>query len=573
MFVESAVLISTHWTAFPAAPALIFPCAAVVVMAEALIGGFGCLTGAALWHAILSLRSKKAAGSVDIIPLGSPNAAASPWGRHSKAPWSPLAFMSPMTHLRRSDDFTQVKGVSSDVSLSPQPADLSKIGGVARDLDKARFIGLLRRLLSQSKYLQNNPRLGIVPEEKRAAKVVMEELAPFSKEKGGPLIIEELEYTPGRSNLKVTYPGSTDKTIAFVGSHFDVVPADPSTWDKDPFELTEEDGKLFGRGTTDCLGHVALITRFLSELGRMKPKLKRTIVVLFIAGEEGGEKNVGVDEVVRCGKLEEIKNGPVYWVDCADSQPCCGTSGMLSWSIKCTGRLFHSGFPNKGINSIELAMEACNYIQQRFYEDFPPMAQEEAYQFATGSHMKPTQIECAKGSLNQICPETTVSGDVRLSPFYEVDDVKASLERYVKELNDNDLEMLPTKGKWSKFVLEKGVMTQPGELRRGHVELKWQGDIDSFKLYAGIAVSLESEGHKALVQSFREVNGDVKPFSVNGSLPLVKMMQKQGFDIQLCGFGLMSVYHGVNEYCTIQDMRKAYEVLLRIVCLLEASSG
>mmetsp|Transcript_95449 Transcript_95449/g.267345 ORF Transcript_95449/g.267345 Transcript_95449/m.267345 type:complete len:219 (+) Transcript_95449:1-657(+) len=218
-------------------------------------------------------------------------------------------------------------------------------------------------------------------------------------------------------------------------------------------------------------------------------------------------------------------------------------------------------------------MEACNYIQTRFYEDFPPLAAEAAYQFPSGSNMKPTQIECAKGSLNQICPETTVSGDIRLSPFYEVEDVKDAIERYVRELNESDLELLPTKGTWSKYVLDEEVTTQPNELRRGLVEIKWQGDLASFQLYAGIAVSLDSEGHKALVQSCRETYSVVKPFSVNGSLPLVKMMQKQGFDIQLCGFGVMSVYHGVNEYCTFEDMRKAHEVLLRIVCLLESSTA
>jgi len=447
------------------------------------------------------------------------------------------------------------------------------MGGVARDLDKARFVGLLRRLLSETRYLQNNPRLGIVPEEKRAAKIVMDELAPYSTAKGGPLVIEELEYVPGRSNLKVVYPGTTSSTVAFVGSHFDVVPADPETWDKDPFELTEEDGKLYGRGTTDCLGHVALITAFLAQLGRMRPKLKRSVVVVFIAGEEGGEKGVGIDEVVKHGKMDEVKQGPVYWVDAADSQPCCGTSGMLSWSIKCSGRLFHSGFPHKGINSIEMAMETCSYIQRRFYDDFPPKPEETAYQFATGSHMKPTQIECAKGSLNQICPETTVSGDIRLSPFYEVEDVMKAVQSYVDDLNNFDLEQLPVKGEWSKFVLGSDVMTQPNELKRGLVELKWQGDEDTFKLYAGVAVSVASDGHKALVQACREANGSVKPFSVNGSLPLVKNMQKSGFDIQLCGFGLMSVYHGVNEYCTVADMKKAYEILCRVVCLLETTAA
>lgn len=441
--------------------------------------------------------------------------------------------------------------------------------GMKRDLDKHAFVELLRKLVGESKHLQNNPRLGIHPVEKRAASVVIKELEHLSTRAGGPLIIEELEYEPGRSNLKVKYPGTGSKTIAFVGSHFDVVPADPETWDRDPFHLTQEDDRLYGRGTTDCLGHVALLTRVLHALGTCRPKMKRSVVVLFIAGEEGGEKGVGVDAVVERGKIDEAKQGPVYWVDSADSQPCCGSSGMLSWSLKCSGRLFHSGFPHKAINSIELAQEAISIIQQRFYDDFPPHPLEDAYQFATGSHIKPTQIECAKGSLNQICPETTMSGDIRLSPFYEVEDVVASMETYVKDIND-EMGSLPCRGPYCSFVLPDEVAVQASELKRGKVELKWHGDINTFKLYAGVAVKLDSEGHKALVQACRETYASVKPFSVTGSLPLVNMMQKAGFDIQLCGFGLMSVYHGVNEYCTVSDMQKAYEVILRIICLLES---
>lgn len=370
----------------------------------------------------------------------------------------------------------------------------------------------------------------------------------------------------------MTYPGTTSQTVAFIGSHFDVVPADPETWSKDPFQLTQEGDRLYGRGTTDCLGHVALLTCFLCELARARPSLKRSIVVLFIAGEEGGEVGVGVDMVVQCGKLEDVKGGPVYWVDSADSQPCCGTSGMLSWSLKCSGRLFHSGFPNKGINSIELACEAVGVIQQRFYDDFPPHPREDQYQFATGSHLKPTQIECSKGSLNQICPETTVSGDIRLSPFYEVEDVVETIEQYVKDLND-DMDHLPKRGPWSSYVLPDSLQVQPNELKRGKLQLTWHGGMDTFRLYAGIAVRLDSEGHKALVQACRETFASVKPFSISGSLPLVRMMQKSGFDIQLCGFGLMSVYHGVDEYCNLSDMHKAYEVIGRVVCLLESVSG
>ena len=51
-----------------------------------------------------------------------------------------------------------------------------------------------------------------------------------------------------------------------------------------------------------------------------------------------------------------------------------GTASAAIWTIKFKGRLFHSGLPHRGINSIELASEAMAYIQRRFYEDFPPVS-------------------------------------------------------------------------------------------------------------------------------------------------------------------------------------------------------
>lgn len=42
----------------------------------------------------------------------------------------------------------------------------------------------------------------------------------------------------------------------------------------------------------------------------------------------------------------------------------------------------------------------------------------------------PNQVECARGSLNQIPPYCTFSGDIRLTPFYDIKDLKAKVERY-----------------------------------------------------------------------------------------------------------------------------------------------
>lgn len=63
----------------------------------------------------------------------------------------------------------------------------------------------------------------------------------------------------------------------------------PSPWPTqtvDPFKLTRAGDKLYGRGTTDCLGHAALVTLLMAELARRRPRLSKTVVAVIIANEE-----------------------------------------------------------------------------------------------------------------------------------------------------------------------------------------------------------------------------------------------------------------------------------------------
>ena len=115
--------------------------------------------------------------------------------------------------------------------------------------------------------------------------------------------MEHIWYHKGRGNVIIGYtPDGAEGTVAFVGSHLDVVPANPETWERNPFELVIEvsrqeldltdqssprlcmqGDKLYGRGTTDCLGHVALITELFTQLAENKPKLKKAVWAVFIA--------------------------------------------------------------------------------------------------------------------------------------------------------------------------------------------------------------------------------------------------------------------------------------------------
>ena len=232
------------------------------------------------------------------------------------------------------------------------------------ELNVPRFLALLEKLIGESKFLQNSPPQGLIPKEDLACGHILDALKPFLKENGGVLEVEKVTFVEGRSNLIIRYPGTTAEVVSFVGSHMDVVPADPAGWSRDPFKLTIEDDTLYGRGTTDCLGHVAVLTDLMMTLAETKPALKRTVAVVFIANEENGKfKGVGIDQLAKERYMEPLKNGPLFWIDSADSQPCIGTAGSVQWSLKAVGMLMHSGLPHKGMNAIEMAMDAVNYVQ------------------------------------------------------------------------------------------------------------------------------------------------------------------------------------------------------------------
>ncbi|KAJ0402850.1 hypothetical protein ATCC90586_004537 [Pythium insidiosum] len=433
-------------------------------------------------------------------------------------------------------------------------------------LNEASYVELLRKLISVSEKVQNAPSLGLIPQENHVSDFVLEALEPHLEKNGGLLTVERVEFVPGRGNviIKYTHPNAaaTGKTLAFVGSHMDVVPANPETWERDPFTLSVEGDKLYGRGTTDCLGHVALMTELFIELSKRRVPTTTQVVCVLIASEENGEiPGVGVETLMESGKIDFIKNGPVIWVDCSDSQPCIGTAGAIAWTLKATGKLFHSGLPNLGINSIELGMDALTKIQERFYKDFGPLPQEKDYNFSCPSTMKPTRIESSVNGVNQIPPWVKITGDVRLSPFYEMKDLKEKVLSYVAEMNAEITALEGKRGPSSKYTL-------PNENLLGKIEFTWE---DAY--FEGIACSLDSLGFKSLTKAITTVLGEAKPFSISGSLPLVRDLQRAGFDLILVGFGKSSVYHGDNEYCQLSDMSNAVKILAHFIDNVESASA
>jgi acetylornithine deacetylase len=104
----------------------------------------------------------------------------------------------------------------------------------------------------------------------------------------------------------------------------------------------------------------------------------------------------------------------------------------------------------------------------------------------------------------------------------------------------------------------------PDENRKGKLELTW-----IFPGEDGIACTLGSEGNVALIEATRTVAGSATPYSISGSLPLVRWLQDEGFDVQIVGYGLSERYHAEDECCSLAKMAQATQILSTVISRLE----
>ena len=93
-------------------------------------------------------------------------------------------------------------------------------------------------------------------------------------------------------------PGNGQARPLVLLSHLDVVPADQSQWNKDPFSGEISDGWVYGRGALDAKGVTAVHVMALIELARSEFSLSRDIIVLATPDEEAGGIN-GAGYLVR----------------------------------------------------------------------------------------------------------------------------------------------------------------------------------------------------------------------------------------------------------------------------------
>lgn len=144
-----------------------------------------------------------------------------------------------------------------------------------------------------------------------------------------------------------------------LSGHTDVVPVDGQRWTYDPFRLSEHNGRLYGRGTTDMKGFVACAIEAMLK-ARTAPLAAPLHLALSYDEEIGC---VGVRPML--AELAKAGLDPA-WVligEPTSLRVASGHKGKLAARATCCGVTAHSALAPTGLNAIHLAADLLNEMR------------------------------------------------------------------------------------------------------------------------------------------------------------------------------------------------------------------
>ena len=163
-----------------------------------------------------------------------------------------------------------------------------------------------------------------------------------------------------KANLFATVSGPQDVPGLVLSGHTDVVPVTDQDWTKPPFELTVEDNLLYGRGSSDMKGFIAVCLALVPFI--QNANLKQPIHFAFSYDEEVG--CIGVRTL-----LDQLKTREIIPSACIVGEPTCmqtinAHKGKISQRCHVHGHACHSSRIDEGLNAVEYAAQIITYLHE-----------------------------------------------------------------------------------------------------------------------------------------------------------------------------------------------------------------
>ena len=338
----------------------------------------------------------------------------------------------------------------------------------------------------------------------------------------GASIHIQRDETGAKANLFATIGPETDGGIVLSG-HTDVVPADETEWTSDPFQLRENDGLLYGRGTCDMKGFIAAALAVAPAFAAHE--LKKPVHFAFTFDEEVG--CLGARQLVDYLKDADFRPSSVIVGEPTGMGIIEGHKGCCEYTTEFFGMEGHGSNPDAGVNAVEYAVR---YIS-RLMEIGEGLKREPGLDSSFVPPWTTVQVGKIEGgsARNVIAGQCAVEWEIRPVRPGDAERIKADLAAYCEEV------LLPAMQRVSSD---------------SRIETHTIGEVE------GLHPVSENDA-RSIVAELTGANAfDLVSFGTEAGL-----FQGLGMSVVVCGPGSIEQAHKPDEFVSIPQLQSCLEML------------
>lgn len=302
-----------------------------------------------------------------------------------------------------------------------------------------------------------------------------------------------------------------------LAGHTDVVPVEGQAWHSDPFQLVEKEGRLFGRGTSDMKGFLALALKIAQEIET--PKLIAPLYLAFTYDEEVG--CWGAKQLIAPLKEQNVQPQFVLIGEPTGMEVVTAHKGVRLIATQVKGRAAHSSRPDLGANAIVFAAELIRRLAEII-----PDREDKAFSPPVSTY----NVGTIRGgsAVNIIAEHCEFLWEVRPLPGVDAAQIHARWEQ-----------------------LARSLAAQKPPIQVTH------------RLEAEVPALAEEVNQKAaaLVKTLLgKPENATAPFVTEAGL-----YQQAAIPAVVCGPGRVEQAHQPDEYVSVQEMQQYYAFLKRLI--------
>lgn len=336
-----------------------------------------------------------------------------------------------------------------------------------------------------------------------------------------------LDKTKKKANLLATIPtksGQMEQGLILSG-HTDVVPVNDQDWATNPFVALQKDDRIYGRGTADMKGFLAVILALVPTF--KQSNLRFPLHLAFSYDEEVG--CLGAPHMI-----DDLKHRGINPIACIVGEPTemqavVSHKGIQVFQCQVHGKAVHSSLTPRACNAIDYAADLISWIRQ-YANDLKktgPFDEHFDIPFTTI-----TSNVIKGGTANNIIPSyCEFFFEFRNLPHVDPNDIIKRIEQYTQNI-----------------ILPK----MQNEYSDAKILITKIGSIPSFKTSA-------NQGNLEIMQNIIGSSNKKVSYATEAGL-----FEKAGIPTIICGPGSIEQAHGKNEYISLSQLKACEEFLIQI---------